>query len=173
MIEAHTADLVQQMETDLENELQRVATTDDHGARRALPQVLCRKARQTLLKALKNFTMQEILASDESGERQPLFSLSDAVKAAKPGLADCGGARRLLLVAPEDYSTTKLAEQLDGDVLEPPTMIAGAESDVLLCYEVEQLSLRRVAASILNQRFQNVETASRLHTRIDVPWSPL
>jgi hypothetical protein len=35
------------------------------------------------------------------------------------------------------------------------------------------LPLRHVAAAVLDQRFQNVEVATRLHTRIDVPWSPL
>jgi hypothetical protein len=30
-----------------------------------------------------------------------------------------------------------------------------------------------VAAAVLDQRFQNVEVASRLHTRIDVQWASL
>jgi hypothetical protein len=42
-----------------------------------------------------------------------------------------------------------------------------------LCYEAEQLSLRHVAAAVLDNRSQYVELASRLHTRVDVTWLPL
>jgi hypothetical protein len=52
-------------------------------------------------------------------------------------------------------------------------VVTGTDNGVLLCYEAEQLSLRRVAAAVLDQRFQNVEVADRLHTRIDVSWTPL
>ncbi len=31
----------------------------------------------------------------------------------------------------------------------------------------------RIAAKVLDQRFQAVEVAARLHTRTDVPWTPL
>ena len=43
----------------------------------------------------------------------------------------------------------------------------------LICYEVEDQPLRRIAAKVLDQRFQAVEVAMRLHTRTDVPWTPL
>ena len=52
-------------------------------------------------------------------------------------------------------------------------MIAGADDSVLLCYDAENLPLRRVAAAVLDGRFASLELASRLQTRIDVSWSPL
>ena len=90
-----------------------------------------------------------------------------------PQFHDCGGARRFLLAAPANLSPLQLADQLAAKVQQRPTVIANAEDDVLLCCEMEQLSLRRMARAVLGGRYQNVEIASRLHTRIDVPWSPL
>ena len=79
----------------------------------------------------------------------------------------------MLLVVPGDLPSTDLVKQLSEEVSEPPTVVADKENEVLLCYEMEQLPLRRVAAAVLDRRFKNVEVASRLHTRIDVPWSAL
>jgi hypothetical protein len=56
---------------------------------------------------------------------------------------------------------------------EPLTIVADTEGDVLLCCEMAMLPLRRVATALLDGRFHNVEVASRLHTRINVNWSPL
>jgi hypothetical protein len=64
-------------------------------------------------------------------------------------------------------------KQLGDQLAEAPTVIANAENEVLFCYEGEQLVLRRVANALLGQRRQNVELASRLHTRIDVQWMQL
>jgi hypothetical protein len=67
-----------------------------------------------------------------------------------------------------------VAAQVSGDgATVAPTVLADAGSDMLVCYEVEDQPLRRMAAAVLDQRFQAVEVAARLHTRTDVPWSPL
>jgi len=109
------------------------------------------------------------------GEGGPgaIFSPVAGVKSAKPRLSQCGGARRLLLAAPNEFPLERLLREVGGEVGETPTVVADAENRVLFCYEAEQLSLRRVAAALLDRRFQNVEIAARLHTRIDVNWSPL
>ena len=79
----------------------------------------------------------------------------------------------MLLLTPGDLSSAELIRRVRDEVAAPPTVVADKENEVLLCYEMEQLPLRRVAAAVLDQRFQNVEVASRLHTRIDVQWSNL
>ena len=141
--------------------------------RHTLSHVLRRTARGTILQTLKKVNLRIIAASWEESPRGPVFSLTAGLKAATPQLCCCGGARRLLLVAPETVSPAPLVERLRHDAQSTPTVVANAEEDVLLCYEVEQLPLRHVAAAVLDRRFQNVEVATRLHTRIDVPWSPL
>jgi len=170
-ISEHKAELVSDMERQLEPELTRVITSDLHGLRRLPHHVLRRAARLAILRALKQFGPGSMLDSAEANPLQPVFAIDAGLKAATPRLLECGGARRLLLVAPADFSSAQLMEQLD-DVQEPPTVVVSTEDDVLLCYELEQLSLRRVAAAVLARRFQNVEVAARLHTRIDVSWSP-
>jgi len=52
-------------------------------------------------------------------------------------------------------------------------VVADPAEDSLLCIEMDQLPLRRVAATLLDNQFQNVELAARLHTRTDVPWMSL
>ncbi len=44
---------------------------------------------------------------------------------------------------------------------------------MLICHEIEDLPLKRIASVVLDQRFHAVQAASRLHTRTDVPWTPL
>jgi hypothetical protein len=170
-ISEHKAELVSDMERQLEPELTRVITSDLHGLRRMPQHVLRRAARSAILRALKQFGLGTMLDSADANPLEPVFATDAGLKAATPRLLDCGGNRRLLLAAPADFASAQLMEQLD-EIQKPPTMVVSTEDDVLLCYEMEQLSLRRVAAAVLARRFQNVEVAARLHTRIDVSWSP-
>jgi hypothetical protein len=163
---------VAEMERELEGDLQRMATTDDYDASRVLPR-LRRVARSTILRALKNVAAREMSTAGECGGGGPIFSLTAGLKAALPRLSKCGGARRLLLVTPEDLPPQQLREQVGREVGATPTVVAGSGNGVLLCYEVQDLTLRRVGAALLNGRTSFVEVAARLHTRIDVPWATL
>ena len=118
------------------------------------------------------------VAGDSRAQRRavrpdPLFSLRrGGVEAATPRLSACGGGRRLLLVVPDGFSTDEFRRQL-GETAAKTTVMTDADTDVRLCCETEQVELKRVAAVLLDNRYQAVELASRLHTRIDVAWSPL
>lgn len=173
MIDVRKAELVAAMDHELEDALRRIATIDENYVRRALPQALRSAARYTVLRELKRITSQEIATGHDSQRATSPFSLASGLSAATPRLSNCGGARRLLLVAPEEVPSARLAEQLGDDLSELPTVIVDAQNNVLVCFEVEQLALRRVAMAVLDGRYQNVEVASRLHTRVDVAWSPL
>lgn len=171
IVAARKAEMVLEMELELECHLRRVVTSADGDVRNALSPVLRATARQTVIRALKRINLRTIGASTEGHDRWLAFSLAAGLKAATPRLDRCGGARRLLLITPEADLAAQWTEQLGGDMAEPPTVIADADEDVLLCYEAEQLPLDRVAAAVLDGRTQLIEGASRLHTRIDVPWS--
>ena len=172
-LSALKAELTAEMERDLEEYLRCLATTEDNDARRVIPHRLRRAARFKILRALKKVALGEITASADGKPCGRIFSLAAGLKTATPRMSECGGQRRLLLVTPEDLPPAELLQQLGDKLAQPPTVIAGPEDSVLLCYDVEGLPLRRVAAAVLDRRFPNAELASRLHTRIDVPWSPL
>ena len=166
------AALVAEMEIALEDQLHHAATTDDTDMRPVLLHRLRSTARLIILRLFKTVALREIAAA---GRREPdrAASAVRGSKAASPGLSHCGGARRRLLIAPDSISPADLVAQLGGEASEAPTVVADTENDVILFEEVESLPLARVAAAILDNRFQNVEIASRLHTRVDVPWTPL
>ena len=171
-IRGRKAELVAEMGSELEGELRRVVTSDESYVRRALTHILRRSARSAVLRALKNTTLDEI-GGVSGAPFETIFSLHADLKTATPKFSDCGGARRLLLVAPDGVSLGRLVEQIGNEAGQPPTAITDAESDVLLCFEAEELPLRRVAATVLDDRPQIVDVASRLHARIDVAWSPI
>jgi hypothetical protein len=173
-IAKHRAAMVGAMERALEDDLCRIAVTENNDGRMLAP-LLRQMARSLILALVKKTALREIEASCQGTPRQTAFSLQEALHEASPRLADCGGARRLLLTAPRSIAGDLLVNGLraGGEAGPAPTVVPDTENDVLLCYEVEQLSVRRVAAALLDQRFQYVEAAARLHTRIDVRWSPL
>jgi hypothetical protein len=172
MIGPHKMELIAEMECTLEQELQRMMTVGNEGSN-TLSAVLRRTARSLLHRLLKRVTMREIAASSKDKPGHSMFSVPAGLQAASPSLPQCGGGRRLLLLTPTDLSSADLIRRIHEETPTPPTVVADKENEVLLCYEMEQLPLRRVAAAVLDQRFQNVEVASRLHTRIDVQWGNL
>jgi hypothetical protein len=96
----------------------------------------------------------------------------DILADAEPVLAACGGARRLLVVSPDDELARLPGEGFHGT---PPTpsVVIDTDADLILCHEIEQLSVARVAATLIDHRADYEEAASRLHTRIDVVWARL
>jgi hypothetical protein len=172
MIAPHKMELVAEMERTLEQELLQMTTAGSEVAN-GLSTLLRRAARSLLHRLLKRVTMREIAASSKDKPGHSMFSVPAGLQAASPSLPQCGGGRRLLLLTPTDLSAADLIRRIHEETPTPPTVVADKENEVLLCYEMEQLPLRRVAAAVLDQRFQNVEVASRLHTRIDVQWGNL
>jgi hypothetical protein len=173
MVNSRKAEMVSRMECDLEDLLRRFVTREENDIRRVLARVLRLAARSTILRTIETVVLRGMQACGGEGGPGAIFSPVAGVKSAKPRLSQCGGARRLLLAAPNEFPLERLLREVGGEVGETPTVVADAENRVLFCYEAEQLSLRRVAAALLDRRFQNVEIAARLHTRIDVNWSPL
>lgn len=170
-IRDHKAALVAQLEIALEDNLRWAATTESNDVRSTLFRQIHSTARSLILRALQEVTLREIEVSGQGKPCESIFSLSTGAKAAIPRLSDCGGARRLLLIAPGSAASAQLVEQLSDGTREMPTVVTDADSDVILFYEGEQVPLRQVAAAVLAQRSGIADVAARLHTRIDVPWS--
>lgn len=173
LIAARKTDLLIELEQLAEHELRHISLADKYNVRFELPPALRRMARTVILRALKRMSVQRLAGGGKCSDNDTRFSLKAGLRAAAPRLDQCGGARRVLLVAPEKISNMKLAEILGEEMAALPTLVVDAEDDALICVECEQLPLRRIAAAILGDRFQFVEVAERLLTRVDVRWTSL
>ncbi len=173
-VAARKTELLAEMEQALEEDLRQAATGEIRDLRSKLAVAVRRATRTLILRMLKQFAIQEAMAALEDRPHEPLFEIQAGLKEALPGpLAGCGGQQRLLVVVPEQLVEAVVARTSgDGQSL-APTVLADAGSDMFVCREVEDQPLPRVAARVLGQRFQAAEIASRLHTRVDVAWTPL
>ena len=162
------------MELALAEDLGRVATTDVREVRNVLTGVISQTAKAAVLRMLRQYAADSILAAMEGNAPDPVFEIRPALAEAKSRrFAACGGQQRLLMVLPEPLAEKVSAETLGALTNTAPTLVTDADADMLLCYEVEDLPLSRIASTVLDQQLQAMETASRLHTRTDVPWTPL
>ena len=94
----------------------------------------------------------------------------DLFASAKPLLDDCGGTARILISAPAHLLDLLKNTCCESTGIEPTT-IQSAEEQIFVCYELDQLSLPRVALHCLKDNRDLVSLAQRLQTRIDVAWS--
>jgi hypothetical protein len=166
-------DLLDEMEQVLEEDLRRAATTDVREVRGLLAAAIHRAARAAVLRMLQGYAVEATSAALQGRPHEPLFEISAALReAVPPRFAACGGQQRLLIVAPDELAPSITPQSLGDATTAAPTVVSDSLADMLVCYEVEDLLLDRIAATVLDQRFQAVEAASRLHTRTDVPWTP-
>ena len=183
-IAAKRTELLSEMEQALAEELHRAAVTDVHEVRRVLGSALRRAARTVVLRMLRACRGSGVpLPSGARGTRLRVASrrrtgaalrLPAAVQEAAPQrFSTCGGQQRLLVVASEALSSAITPAALGDEAAAPPTVIVDPQADMLICHEIEDLPLKRIASVVLDQRFHAVQAASRLHTRTDVPWTPL
>jgi hypothetical protein len=54
-----------------------------------------------------------------------------------------------------------------------PAVAAGAASDLIVLYELGDISVPHAAAQLIGFRRDLAEAASRLHTRSDIDWTPV
>ena len=90
----------------------------------------------------------------------------------------CGGQRRLFVVVPTElaqkYDAATLADKLGPNIFrQPPTIVPDNSSDLVLLYELGDISLPHVAANLCDFRADLIDAAGRLHTRSDITWTPL
>ncbi|HEY5314179.1 MAG TPA: tubulin-like doman-containing protein [Pirellulales bacterium] len=167
------ARLIAEMERELEPELLRIFQMEEGEVRSRLPRVMVRAAHATILRALQGASLLELVQASPVAAADSRFAFGAGLTSAEPKLSQCGGARRLLVIAPAGFPASELTAQSSQQSTASPTIVADGGQDVIVCYEAEHLSLPHVAAAVLDQRLQYVEVASRLQTRADVTWTPL
>jgi hypothetical protein len=105
-------------------------------------------------------------------DRQSATLIQECRREATPGLLDCGGAIGLLVAMPERSRSDILREVLHTQG-EQATVVCATWGDVLLCYEMEQIPISNVALRLIEEAPESADLVRRLHTRIDVEWTPL
>lgn len=160
------------LEADMASELEGLLSREPGYVRLGLPRSLRQAVRAALLRSIKERALGALL-DPSAAATHPSESLAAAAHEALPQLAGCGGERQLLLVATGEVLGLPTVAEPWGEFTQPVTPVAHDEADVVLCCETSQVGLRRAATAVLAGRFQQVEAASRLHTRIDVTWLPL
>ena len=134
---------------------------------------LPRAARTAVSRLLSEISLADVLGTADAQPERPGGPLRDCLDRAAPRLLDCGGAKRLLAVCPDGTDAAALGDTVKAGSGQMPTVLPGAGGDLVLCYEVEQIPLSQVAATLVDHRPDVAEIAARLHTRIDVNWTDL
>ncbi len=146
--------------------------TKDLDFRESLVSALRHPARRAVTRSLKQIDITRLLLS--SDDRQTADQrLGVHLEKATPRLLSCGGSRRLLIVLPDGCSDTQVREAVESYVTENPTLAFDSDFDMVLCWEMGEMPISRVALTLIEYRVDYAQVASRLHTRVDVSWSPL
>jgi hypothetical protein len=152
----------------------REAVTAGGQEREALLTTLRTMARQTALAKMQSIDLASLLLASADDDNP----LKKGIRKAEPWLQRCGGRRRLLFVMPQElagnYSPATLAAQLGpSEFKQLPGVAASTTSDLVVLFELGDVSLPHVAAHLLDFRRDLAEAAHRLHTRSDITWTPL
>ena len=144
------------------------------------------KQREALVVHLHNAARQAVLgrlaAIDIAGSalagQSEEHPIRRCLAGAKPALQACGGRRRLYCILPAEaaqaITSQTLATQIGPEEFsKPPAVIPDASGDVVLLFEMGEMSVKHVAAALIDQRADLTEVATRLFTRSDVAWTPL
>jgi hypothetical protein len=131
-------------------------------------------ARQAVLSKVQSIDLASLLLAGQNGESP----LAKCLSTAEPWLQRCGGRRRLLFVIPpqlvEQYNSATLAAQLGSTIFRQlPGVVPGGVSDLVLLYELGDVSVAHAAANLIDFRRDLADAASRLQTRSDVSWTPV
>jgi hypothetical protein len=131
-------------------------------------------ARQAALAKVQSIDLASLMLANKESESPLAKCMTDA----QPWLQRCGGRRRLVFIIPQQlvgqYNSATLAAQLGTSVFkQPPGIAAGTPSDLVLLFELGDISLPHAAAHLIDFRRDLAEAAGRLQTRCDVQWTPV
>jgi hypothetical protein len=92
---------------------------------------------------------------------------------ATPALAACGGDSRLLVAIPDRSTPRNIGTWVADRLQEQPTVVPATSGHVVACHEIKNVPLGNMVYQFYCQHPESIEYVSRIHTRIDIDWSPL
>jgi eukaryotic-like serine/threonine-protein kinase len=143
-------------------------------ARDQLVTYLRSAARQSALAKVQSIDLASLLLAGENRESPLQRCLTEA----EPWMQRCGGRRRLMFVIPQQlasqYNSATLAAQLGSTQFrQHPGVIPGNSGDLVVLFELGDISLPHAAARLIDFRADLADAANRLLTRCDVNWAPV
>jgi hypothetical protein len=143
-------------------------------AREGLLATIRSTARQSALAQVQSVDLTSMLLAGQGSESP----LSKCLEGAAPWLQRCGGRRRLIFVIPQQlagqYNPATLAAQLDSTLFKQhPGVAPGSAGDLVVLFELGDVSIPHAAAHLIDFRRDLAEAASRLQTRSDIHWTPV
>jgi len=152
----------------------RSVVTAGGEARENLVATIRSAARQAVLAKVQSIDLASLLLAGKDGDGPLAKCLSEA----QPWLERCGGRRRLVFVIPQQlvaqYSPAGLSAQLGSSLFKQlPGVAPGSASDLVVLYELGDISLPHAAAHLIDFRRDLAEAAGRLQTRSDITWTPV
>jgi serine/threonine protein kinase len=139
----------------------------------AVPSALRTLAQAQVFAALKEIPIAQALLGSADDAASRLERIKECIDAAKPRISGCGGGQRLLAILPDNPQGAALQTAVSQELQPPATVVGYSEPDVVFAYELQDISIAHVAARLIEDRTDFAQMAARLHTRIDVVWSPL
>ena len=146
--------------------------TEGGRKRNLLPTRMRAAARSTVVDMLQRVDVASILFGGRTDEHDTQV-LKECLEAAQPKLRQCGGAKRLLVMLPKGSACVRPLELMHRELNETPSAATNCDGDLVICYELEQMSLTQAAVTLIDGRRDFAEFADRLHTRTDVNWANL
>ncbi len=116
---------------------------------------------------VRTFGLCRIERTEKEGEPADLKS---CLATATPGLSGCGGRRRLWLTGTSDAVSDALCAAIERETGQAPSVVIDSHGDCACGWEIEGMSLPRVAASLIDNQRDAAQLASLLHTRLDIEW---
>lgn len=120
-----------------------------------------------LAEALRELDLASRMFAEDT---KSVGKISDFLPDAVPRLPKSGGEKRLLVVSPLTTSEETVRNGLKHCEEGQFSLVRAGESELALCYEVQNLQLPIIAARLAEHRENCILAAGRLHTRIDVVW---
>ncbi len=172
LIESHMPEMVGQLDQALGGELIRLDSSLSADAKE--PPNVHRFARALRAKswAVLSGALRELDLPNRmfSADTRSVGNISEFLPDAVPLLPKSGGGTRLLVVAPRSTAEKTVRDGLCHCENGEFSLVRAGESELALCYEVQDLSLPLVAARLVEHRENCILAAGRLHTRLDVSW---
>ena len=172
LIESRMPDLVAKLDQTLGDELIQLESSPTAEEQEQLnaqrfARALRAKSWAVLAEALRELDLANRLFA---GNDQSATQLSDCLPNAVPRLPKSGGGKRLLVISPQTTQEETVRNGLEECEQGLFSVMRAGESELVLCYEVQDLNLPIVATRLTQHHENCVLAASRLHTRIDITW---